>query len=105
MIGKVRMTEDRIVTGFSGETVCGLSICHKKKVEMMSTDGRQRTAIRPGLLVDIVLKKDQATGRTTRGVVKDILTKSPNHPHGIKVRLQSGDVGRVKAIVSDGAPE
>ncbi|MBO7748816.1 YwbE family protein [Paenibacillus sp. MWE-103] len=68
----------------------------------MSTNGQSRANIRPGLTVDIVLKKDQPTGRLTRGVVKDILTNSPNHPHGIKVRLQSGDVGRVKAIVTEG---
>ncbi|MFC4812832.1 YwbE family protein [Paenibacillus sp. GCM10023250] len=68
----------------------------------MSTNGQLRANIRPGLTVDIVLKKDQPTGRLTRGVVKDILTNSPNHPHGIKVRLQSGDVGRVKAIVPEG---
>ncbi|WP_090575714.1 YwbE family protein [Paenibacillus sp. OV219] len=61
--------------------------------------GQQRSNIRPGITVDIVLKKDQASGRMTRGVVKDILTNSPNHPHGIKVRLQSGDVGRVKAVI------
>ncbi|CAH1193686.1 hypothetical protein PAECIP111893_00528 [Paenibacillus plantiphilus] len=66
----------------------------------MSSNGQQRSAIHPGLVVDIVLKQDQATGKTTRGVVKDLLTKSPNHPHGIKVRLQSGEVGRIKAIVS-----
>jgi len=47
-----------------------------------------------------VLKQDQRTGRTTRGIVKDILTKSPDHPHGIKVRLQDGQVGRVKRIVT-----
>ena len=68
----------------------------------MSTNGQQRANIRPGLTVDIVLKQDQATGRLTRGIVKDILTNSPNHPHGIKVRLQSGDVGRVKAIIPEG---
>ncbi|QHT63574.1 YwbE family protein [Paenibacillus lycopersici] len=67
----------------------------------MSTSGQQRSNIRPGLTVDIVLKKDQPTGRLTRGVVKDILTNSPNHPHGIKVRLQSGDVGRVKAVITE----
>ena len=48
----------------------------------------------------IVLKQDQRSGKLTRGIVKDILTKSPNHPHGIKVRLQDGQVGRVKEIVS-----
>jgi uncharacterized repeat protein (TIGR03833 family) len=61
--------------------------------------GQQRSNVRPGLMVDIVLKQDQQTGKLTRGVVKDILTKSPNHPHGIKVRLQDGQVGRVKAII------
>lgn len=68
----------------------------------MNTNGQQRAAIRPGMTVDIVLKQDQPTGKLTRGIVKDLLTKSPNHPHGIKVRLQSGQVGRVKAIVDQG---
>ena len=63
-------------------------------------DGRNRGDIRPGTEVDIVLKKDQRSGKLTRGVVKDILTKSANHPHGIKVRLSDGQVGRVKSIVS-----
>lgn len=62
-------------------------------------DGTRRQDIRPGLTVEIVLKQDQATGKRTRGVVKEILTPSPTHPHGIKVRLTSGAVGRVKAIV------
>lgn len=61
-------------------------------------NGGQRSNIRPGLEVDIVLKQDQRTGKLTRGVVKDILTNSPNHPHGIKVRLQDGQIGRVKNI-------
>lgn len=64
-------------------------------------NGNLRTNVKPGLTVDIVLKKDQATGRLTRGIVKDILTNSPNHPHGIKVRLQDGQVGRVKTIIAD----
>ena len=64
-------------------------------------DGRNRRDIRPGIEVDIVLKKDQRTGNLTRGVVKDILTKSANHPHGIKVRLNDGQVGRVKAIFAN----
>ena len=67
---------------------------------MTNGSGQQRSNIRPGLTVDIVLKQDQRTGKTTRGIVKDILTNSPHHPHGIKVRLQDGQVGRVKAIVS-----
>ena len=61
-------------------------------------DGRDRRNIRPGLTVDIVLKKDQRSGNLTRGVVRDILTKSANHPYGIKVRLIDGQVGRVKKI-------
>jgi len=65
------------------------------------TSGHKRSNIKPGMTVLIVLKQDQRTGRLTRGVVKDILTKSPDHPHGIKVRLQDGQVGRVKEIVTE----
>ncbi len=57
-----------------------------------------RNEIKPGLRVAIVLKQDQRSGKLTKGIVKDILTKSPTHPHGIKVRLESGAVGRVKEI-------
>lgn len=64
-------------------------------------NGQQRKDVRPGLTVEIVLKQDQRTGKRTRGVVKDILTKSPQHPHGIKVRLETGEVGRVKEIVEE----
>ncbi len=60
-----------------------------------------RSAIKPGTTVLIVLKQDQGAGKLTKGVVKDILTKSPNHPHGIKVRLEDGQVGRVKEIVEE----
>jgi uncharacterized repeat protein (TIGR03833 family) len=63
-------------------------------------DGRERKDVRPGLTVDIVLKQDQRTGKLTRGVVKDLLTKSAFHPHGIKVRLETGEVGRVKEIIT-----
>ena len=63
-------------------------------------DGTKRADIRPGAQVSIVLKQDQRSGKLTEGIVKDILTKSPKHPHGIKVRLQSGAVGRVKKITS-----
>ena len=63
-------------------------------------DGTKRSDIRPGLRVSIVLKKDQQTGKLTEGIVKNILTNSPAHPHGIKVRLESGEVGRVKKIFS-----
>lgn len=68
------------------------------------SDGTVRSQIKPGMTVLIVLKQDQPTGKLTRGIVKDILTKSPTHPHGIKVRLQSGQVGRVQQIVSEGTP-
>jgi uncharacterized repeat protein (TIGR03833 family) len=63
-------------------------------------DGTIRSNIKPGLRVRIVLKLDQPTGKLTEGIVKDILTSSPTHPHGIKVRLMSGAVGRVKEMVS-----
>lgn len=61
-------------------------------------DGTKRANVRPGLKVKIVLKQDQRSGRLTEGVVKDILTNSAVHPHGIKVRLVGGAVGRVKVI-------
>jgi len=65
----------------------------------MAMRGATRMKISPGLHVRIVLKKDQRSGKLTEGIVKDILTKSPTHPHGIKVRLESGEVGRVKEIL------
>ena len=61
-------------------------------------NGTNRVDIKPGLLVLIVLKKDQRSGKLTKGIVKDILTKSSRHTHGIKVRLESGEIGRVKEI-------
>ena len=61
-------------------------------------DGKNRDDIKSGLKVAIVLKKDQRTGNLTEGVVQDILTNSKYHPHGIKVRLKNGEVGRVKII-------
>ncbi len=61
-------------------------------------NGADHVNIRPGLRVLIVLKADQQSGKLTEGIVKDILTKSPVHPHGIKVRLADGRVGRVKEI-------
>ena len=64
-------------------------------------NGTNKSAIKKGIEVSIVLKQDQRSGTLTDGIVKDILTKSPNHPHGIKVRLESGDVGRVKEIIED----
>ena len=67
-----------------------------KEVKM---DPKKRFDVKVGLKVNIVLKVDQRTGKLTQGVVKDILTNSPTHPHGIKVRLQNGDVGRVQQIL------
>jgi len=64
-------------------------------------DGNLRKDIKMGLKVAIILKMDQRSGTLTDGVVRDILTKSPNHPHGIKVRLESGQVGRVAKIYED----
>lgn len=64
-------------------------------------NGRSRQNIKPGMQVSIVLKKDQRSGQLTKGIVKDILTKSPNHPHGIKVRLENGEIGRVKEITGN----
>ena len=61
--------------------------------------GINRKDIKKGSRVRIVLKKDQKTGALTEGTVRDILTKSPTHPHGIKVRLEDGQVGRVKELV------
>jgi uncharacterized repeat protein (TIGR03833 family) len=58
-----------------------------------------RSQLKPGMRVRIVMKQDQTTGKLTEGMVKDILTSSSSHPHGIKVRLMSGQVGRVKEIV------
>ena len=60
-------------------------------------DGKLRDEIHPGLAVEVILKRDQASGKRTRGVVQEILTRSPSHPHGIKVRLTNGEVGRVQA--------
>jgi uncharacterized repeat protein (TIGR03833 family) len=64
-------------------------------------NGKNRNDIRPGLRVAIVLKQDQRTGKQTVGIVKDLLTNSKFHPHGIKVRLTDGQVGRVQEILAD----
>ena len=66
---------------------------------MSSMSGTHRGHIESGMHVSIVLKKDQRSGKLTEGIVKDILTKSSTHPHGIKVRLESGQIGRVKEIL------
>ncbi|MFD1861774.1 YwbE family protein [Planococcus chinensis] len=64
-------------------------------------DGKKRSDVKPGLEVNVILKQDQRSGKKTRGIVKDLLTNSPTHPHGIKVRLQDGQVGRVCEILSE----
>lgn len=61
-------------------------------------EGNDRSNIKPGARVLIVRKEDQRTGALTEGTVKDILTNSPTHPHGIKVRLETGEIGRVKSV-------
>ena len=63
--------------------------------------GQNRDNIRPGIEVEIILKEDQSSGRLTRGVVSELLTNSSFHPHGIKVRLESGEVGRVQKIITN----
>jgi uncharacterized repeat protein (TIGR03833 family) len=62
-------------------------------------NGQAREDVKIGAIVDIVLKQDQPTGNLTRGIVADILTNSQFHPHGVKVRLESGEVGRVQNII------
>ncbi len=62
-------------------------------------DPKKRINVKAGLKVNIVLKADQRTNKLTQGIVKDILTNSPSHPHGIKVRLQDGQVGRVQEVL------
>ncbi|MCF8296259.1 MAG: YwbE family protein [Saprospiraceae bacterium] len=70
-------------------------------MENEKLDGKIRSNIQIGSLVEVVQKQDQRTSELTEGIVKRILTKSPNHPHGIKVMLESGEVGRVKNVTID----
>ena len=69
-------------------------------IKLNLDDGTNRQKIKRGVHVSIVLKEDQRSGKLTEGFVKDILTNSSKHPHGIKVRLETGEVGRVKQILS-----
>ncbi|MFT5437334.1 MAG: putative repeat protein (TIGR03833 family) [Ulvibacter sp.] len=73
----------------------------KNIMDNKNQEGSNRTNIQIGLFVEIVQKQDQRTGELTEGYVKRILTKSPNHPHGIKVQLETGEVGRVKNILPE----
>ena len=68
-----------------------------KKLEF--TEGTRRADIKPGIGVRVELTEDKRTGRLTEGKVKEVLTSSPNHPHGIKVMLENGLVGRIKQII------
>ena len=68
---------------------------------MSIMDGTIRADIQPGMLVNIILKKDQRSGTLTEGVVKDILTSAPKHHRGIKVRLENGQIGRVREIIEE----
>jgi len=70
----------------------------RKKIMGPHTNGTQRTSVRIGLVVDVIQKEDQRSKKKTRGIVQEILTNSVSHPHGIKVRLKSGQVGRVVEI-------
>ena len=65
----------------------------------MSMEGTRRANVKPGIAVMVELTEDKRTGRLTEGRVKEVLTSSPNHPHGIKVMLENGLVGRIKLIV------
>jgi uncharacterized repeat protein (TIGR03833 family) len=71
----------------------------------MPMNGKNRDSIRVGIVVDIIRKEDQSSGKKTRGIVQEILTNSPTHPHGIKVRLKGGQVGRVAEIIRTTASE
>ena len=67
---------------------------------MINKDSKKRSDVKQGATVNIVLKQDQRSGKLTQGIVKNLLTNSPTHPHGIKVRLTSGAVGRVQEILN-----
>ena len=77
------------------------AVLREKKGKENKMNSIPRSKIKTGQQVRIVLKKDQGTGKLTEGIVKDLLTKSTKHPHGIKVRLENGQVGRVKELVGD----
>ena len=68
-------------------------------------NGKERSSVRIGLTVDIIRKEDQRNNKRTRGIVEEILTRSLSHPHGIKVRLKGGEVGRVTEIIGDDGKE
>jgi len=81
------------------EQLFNKSLVTIKKYNILSMDGTRRADIKPGIDVMVELSEHKRTGRLTGGRVKEILTSSPNHPHGIKVILENGQVGRIKQIV------
>jgi len=98
MVGKSLFISNRVIDLTPSHKANSLTISSNTDLIGKSMSGTNRSDIKKGLAVSIVLKQDQRSGNLTDGIVKDILTNSPNHPHGIKVRLESGDVGRVKVI-------
>ena len=86
-----------LASGARGKNYLNPEDSYKHMSEAKS--GQHRKDIRPGLTVDVILKKDQRTGKRTRGKVKELLTNSSFHPHGIKVRLEDGQVGRVAEVI------
>ncbi len=88
---------NKLVAVYFLYNIGGLSTLRKKP----DMDGTTRANIKPGMLVNIILKKDQRSGVLTKGIVQDILTSAPKHHNGIKVRLQDGQVGRVQEILDD----
>lgn len=77
----------------------------KNPIREPHKNGRLRSSVRVGLTVDIIRKEDQRSNKKTRGIVQEILTSSGSHPHGIKVRLKGGMVGRVSEIIGDAGPD
>ncbi len=117
IIGCIHITDDEWCVFSTDDTNSEIGVFDESKVEYRTVvndkglnfnrdqgdygimDGQIRSNIRAGLRVSIVLKEDQRTGKRTEGIVQDLLTNSPTHPHGIKVRLESGLVGRVQEIL------
>jgi uncharacterized repeat protein (TIGR03833 family) len=87
-----------MIVSYNGE---GERKATKQPRPLLPVNGKNRSNIKPGARVQVVQKHDQRTGKLTEGIVKDILTKSATHPHGIKVRLTNGIVGRVKKVLPE----
>ncbi len=100
IVGRVSPTNYHTALVPSSQDICMMGENSSNNSEFNTMNSIERVNIKPGLHVLIIMKQDQRSGKTTEGIVKDILTKSPTHPHGIKVRLESGEVGRVQKIIS-----